>query len=181
MTSTRQLRSRLGGLGLASVVMAVLVGLLGMHGLSPSGGLDGTGSGHHGTADAALPHTAPAPPAEPPAEATRHVGTQRITQAATAGLTHGVTADPHAPGPGERAGASTRADQACSHGTGGGHPRHADGTCAAGAVSAAPALSAPATGTDTATDVAPAFGRVAPAASASRAPPSLAELQLLRI
>ncbi|MBB1255259.1 hypothetical protein H3146_18140 [Streptomyces sp. OF3] len=169
MTSTRQLRSRLGGLGLASAILAVLVGLLGMHGLSPAGGLDRAGADHHRTADQAHPHTSSASPTAP--------------SAATSGETapHSATTDSHPPRPGQRAETTTRADQACSHGGGGGHPRHADGTCAAGGVSAAPALSAQASEPGGTIDVVPAFGRTAPAVSASRAPPSLAELQLLRI
>jgi hypothetical protein len=65
---------------------------------------------------------------------------------------------------------------------GGGHARHADPTCAAGAVSGGPVLPAPVL------DPVPAAVRAdalrayaAEAPDGARAPPSLAELQLLRI
>ncbi|MEV6959509.1 DUF6153 family protein [Streptomyces sp. NPDC051207] len=72
-------------------------------------------------------------------------------------------------------------ETACPDG-GGGHPRHADPACAAGAVSGGPVLPAPVP------DPVPAVVRAdavrayaAEAPDGARAPPSLAELQLLRI
>ncbi|MFD5544025.1 DUF6153 family protein [Streptomyces sp. NPDC127079] len=65
---------------------------------------------------------------------------------------------------------------------GGGHAHHADATCASGALSGGPALPAPAPDpvhvpvTDRT-----ASSRAATAPDAARAPPDLAELQLLRI
>ncbi|MEU6242304.1 DUF6153 family protein [Streptomyces sp. NPDC047024] len=65
---------------------------------------------------------------------------------------------------------------------GSGHAHHADATCASGAVPGGPELALPAS-----PDViAPVTGALSPARTASapdgaRAPPSLAELQLLRI
>ncbi|MFJ5775567.1 DUF6153 family protein [Streptomyces sp. NPDC093094] len=73
------------------------------------------------------------------------------------------------------------AESVC-HGDGGGHLHHADATCASGAVGAGPSLDPPLPGpADRA--AAPYAGR--PAATGGpeggRSPPSLAELQLLRI
>ncbi|MDN0194501.1 DUF6153 family protein [Streptomyces sp. S.PNR 29] len=65
---------------------------------------------------------------------------------------------------------------------GGGHVQHADSTCAAGAVSGGPVL--PALGPDPApTAVCDEAVRTYPASApdGARAPPTLAELQLLRI
>ncbi|MEU2713166.1 DUF6153 family protein [Streptomyces sp. NPDC007205] len=65
---------------------------------------------------------------------------------------------------------------------GGGHLHHADPTCASGAVNGGPQL--PALAPDPVTAPAPAPGprsRAASAPDGARAPPSLAELQLLRI
>ncbi|MFE5816102.1 DUF6153 family protein [Streptomyces sp. NPDC056479] len=74
-------------------------------------------------------------------------------------------------------------DESICHGagTGGGHAQHADPTCASGAVGAGPALPAltpdPA-GTGATDDLAPRSPATAP--EGGRAPPSLAELQILR-
>lgn len=74
-------------------------------------------------------------------------------------------------------------DESVCHGgvTGGGHTQHADPACASGAVGTAPAL--PALMPDPAgTGVAGDLDRRSPAAvpEGGRAPPSLAELQILR-
>ncbi|WP_030844817.1 DUF6153 family protein [Streptomyces sp. NRRL F-4474] len=136
-------------LGLRSrvlLVLAVLAGLVAMHGLGP----------------------APLPAAAHAASASHH--------AATTG---------HA----ERSAASDAAcPDGCVHagdpagGEGGGHAEHADGTCAATGTAGAPVLSAPAVlpGT-TEAEAVPAHGVVPGAAACGRAPPSLSELQLLRI
>jgi hypothetical protein len=73
------------------------------------------------------------------------------------------------------------AESVC-HGDGGGHARHADATCASGAVGAGP-LMAPPLPDPVGQAAVPAAGRRAVAADpeGGRAPPSLAELQLLRI
>ncbi|MFJ8537151.1 DUF6153 family protein [Streptomyces sp. NPDC093591] len=74
-------------------------------------------------------------------------------------------------------------DEYVCHGadSGGGHVQHADPTCASGAVGAGPVLPAPMpdpSGTAVAGDL---DGRsVAAAPEGGRAPPSLAELQILR-
>ncbi|WP_329249741.1 DUF6153 family protein [Streptomyces canus] len=73
-------------------------------------------------------------------------------------------------------------DATCHDGCGSGHLHHADATCVSGAVSGGPVL--PALAPDPAT-TAVADDSLCPAAVPSqdgaRAPPSLAELQLLRI
>ncbi|MFJ4368477.1 DUF6153 family protein [Streptomyces chartreusis] len=74
-------------------------------------------------------------------------------------------------------------DEAVCHGggTSGGHAQHADATCASGAVGTGPAL--PALVPDPAgTGVTGTLDRRSPAAlpDGDRAPPSLAELQILR-
>ncbi|WP_066945310.1 DUF6153 family protein [Streptomyces lushanensis] len=118
--------------GLSLLVLAVVAGVLAMHGLAP------------------VPMTAtPAHGASPPA----HV---------------------------MPAGARD-----CAHPDheGGGHLDHADGTCAAAGTSTGPALSAltgSAPPSGAAEPVAPARRPVGPAPD-DRAPPSLSELQLLRI
>ncbi|MEV7319659.1 DUF6153 family protein [Streptomyces sp. NPDC093970] len=65
---------------------------------------------------------------------------------------------------------------------GGDHAHHADATCASGAVSGGPELPAPAPDAVSAPAAArPAGSRPAAAPEGARAPPDLAELQLLRI
>ncbi|MFE9623391.1 DUF6153 family protein [Streptomyces sp. NPDC006527] len=82
------------------------------------------------------------------------------------------------------AAAVTVAHDGCGDGghCGGGHLRHADATCASGAVSGAPEL--PALVPDPSSPLVPARAACADAAAdqdGARAPPSLSELQLLRI
>ncbi|WP_141207572.1 DUF6153 family protein [Streptomyces griseorubiginosus] len=131
MPSPAQLRSR-PPLWRALLLLGLLTGLLGMHGLAPGGGL----------------HT--------------HE-TMRSAHAATVA-------------------AGVSLDQACHDGCGSGHLHHADASCASGAVSGGPVL--PALAPDPAFTVA---GDDAPCPDAfasqdgARAPPSLSELQLLRI
>ncbi|MFE9449890.1 DUF6153 family protein [Streptomyces sp. NPDC006739] len=79
------------------------------------------------------------------------------------------------------AAAGTAADDCRGDGCGG-HPHHADATCAAASVSGGPAL--PALLPDPAAAPVPAgsaCSRPAATPDGARAPPSLAELQLLRI
>ena len=131
MLSPTQLRSR-PPLWRALLLLGLLTGLLGMHGLSPGGGLH-----HH--------------------EAMRSSPTAAVA-------------------------VSVSVDQACHDGCGSGHLHHADATCASGAVSGGPVL--PALAPD------PAFTvvrddepgpDVLACQDGARAPPSLSELQLLRI
>ena len=73
-------------------------------------------------------------------------------------------------------------DTVCHDGCGSDHLHHADTTCASGALSGGPAL--PALEPDpsgSALGPVDLSGRTAPAREGARAPPSLAELQLLRI
>lgn len=138
MSSPTQLRSR-PPLWRVLLLLGLLTGLLGMHGLSPGGGLHSH-------------------------EAMRSA---RSAHAATVAVGAGV---------------GVSIDQACHDGCGSGHLHHADATCASGAVSGGPVL--PALAPD------PAFTVVGDNAACpdgfasqdgARAPPSLSELQLLRI
>ncbi|KUM78606.1 DUF6153 family protein [Streptomyces griseorubiginosus] len=134
MPSPKQLRSR-PPLWRALLLLGLLTGLLGMHGLAPGGGLHS--------------HEA-----------------MRSTRSAHAAT---VAAD-------------VSLDQACHDGCGSGHLHHADASCASGAVSGGPVL--PALAPDPAFTVVGA-NEPCPDGFASqdgaRAPPSLSELQLLRI
>ncbi|MEV0962398.1 DUF6153 family protein [Streptomyces sp. NPDC049910] len=151
---TRHTRSpaRPAGRVLALLVLTVLAGVLGMHALAPAGSA--------GTP--ARPHDA----------------------AATAHGPSGHRQPPHAP-PGHRqsshAPSVPEAGPGCSHTDGGPHHLdHADGACAApgaGSSYAPPALAA---GLGAPPAVTTPNGTGAPA-PAGRAPPDLAELQLLRI
>ncbi|MEV4334100.1 DUF6153 family protein [Streptomyces sp. NPDC049597] len=124
------------------LVLAVLAGVLAMHGLGPAVASpvphhSAAADSHHGTTPSAASHTDMA------CEDCSHVD-------------HGDT------------------------GTGG-HAEHADTTCAAGGTSTAPALPALAA-TGVVTCAAPDTAPLLPGAPATgRAPPSLSELQLLRI
>ncbi|WP_030576484.1 DUF6153 family protein [Streptomyces anulatus] len=119
------------------LVCAVLLGLIGMHGLGPMPGAAAASSGHERMAVVA--HT-----------------------------------DVMASMPGE-----------CDHGAGGctGHTDHADPTCASASVAGAPAV-VPVLLADVVACAEPQETRTSPAGSGpdgGRAPPSLFELQLLRI
>ncbi|GAA2433424.1 DUF6153 family protein [Streptomyces macrosporus] len=118
-------------------VLAVLTGLLAMHGPATAGLPDVRSAGGH-----AMPVSAMAP------------------------------GDPDGSGGGECAHAPHGAD---------GHPHHADPTCAAAGTSGAPIL--PALSPTAAAPTAPASAvrRVPAGEFGVRAPPSLSELQLLRI
>lgn len=70
----------------------------------------------------------------------------------------------------------------CHDDSGGGHADHADATCASGAVGSGPTLTAPVS--DPVGTLSPAdsgHGLLATTPDGGRAPPTLAELQLLRI
>ncbi|NEA98029.1 DUF6153 family protein [Streptomyces sp. SID13726] len=110
----------------ALLLLALLVGLLGMHGLAPGGGVHGH---------------------------------ERVESA------HAVTLD-----------------EGCHDGCGSGHLHHADSTCASGALSGGPVL--PALAPDPALTVVgqdEPCSEVVASQDGARAPPSLSELQLLRI
>ncbi|UQX03999.1 DUF6153 family protein [Streptomyces sp. RerS4] len=144
------------------LVLAVLTGLLAMHGLGP-GGI--------------------------PAQASMTAHAETVTGAATASTSTHRTDRPstdHAP-----TDHSSTAPCACPHdgpggghggGPGGGHAEHADPTCAASGISGPPVLSVPAVVPGTVdASAAPARGLVPTGATHGRAPPSLSELQLLRV
>ncbi|MER8012213.1 DUF6153 family protein [Streptomyces sp. SLBN-31] len=112
----------------ALVVLALLAGLFGMHGLAPGGAVEAHSASRHMT----------------------------------------VTAVSH--------------DGCADDGCGGGHARHADQICASAAVSGGPTLPALApdpTAVPGPADTVHPYAGTAP--DGARAPPSLAELQLLRI
>ncbi|MER5480000.1 DUF6153 family protein [Streptomyces sp. NPDC002734] len=136
----------------ALLVLAVLAGLFGMHALAPGGGLDLPHSGSHGTHAAHGMRAAHGEQAAPGGRVTRSPG-----QSVDAGFPQG-------------------------HGGGSGHLSHADDTCAA-AGSVSPYTPPPLTGVPAAPSAAsPAHLSGAPASALPvRAPPDLAELQLLRI
>ncbi|AWZ07368.1 MULTISPECIES: DUF6153 family protein [unclassified Streptomyces] len=136
MTSTLQPSSRrLAGRGFVPLVLAVLAGVLAMHGLGPG----------------------PAP-TKASATADGHVMAMVHDDAAQQ-----VAGD-------------------CSHTDGGmGHAEHADATCAAAAVGAAYAPPVLAAALDTGPAPVVLTGSAAGTPESGRAPPDLADLQLLRI
>ncbi len=132
------------------LVLGLLAGLFGMHALGP------------GHAVAVSSHPAPHHP---------HTRALSASMSAHMSATSAMKAT------------ATMTDESVCHSadSGGGHAQHADPTCASGAVGAGPALPAPLAdpfGTAVAGDL---DGRsVAAAPEGGRAPPSLAELQILR-
>ncbi|MGW0458367.1 DUF6153 family protein [Streptomyces tendae] len=155
---------------LAVCVLGLLAGLFGMHGLAPVGGLPEHSAGRshasaapeaadaHATEPPPMPSTPPAPMAAGGAHADAARTGEALAGEAHAGCPQG--------------------DGSC----GGGHLRHADAMCASGAVSDGPVLPAPVP------DPVPVVGcdgtvrvHAVDAPDGARAPPSLAELQLLRI
>ncbi|MEU8774494.1 DUF6153 family protein [Streptomyces sp. NPDC048606] len=167
------------------LVLAVLTGLLGMHGLGPGG----------------IPAKAPAAvaaafrpalaAATSPHDTARHAAPSHSTARHTApshdaarpeASPHGTVVDRTTP-VGARDAAVPAAPCACPHeGPGGGHAEHADPTCAAPGTGAPPVLSGPAPAPGALGAPAPAAHGIAPASAVDgRAPPSLSELQLLRV
>lgn len=135
VTSTMQSSRRPAGRGFVLLVLAVLAGVLAMHGLGP------------GPASA-----------KPPAAVSGHA----------MAMSH------------EEAGRQVAGD--CSHTDGAmGHADHADATCAAAGVSAAYAAPALAEALDAGAVPVALPGSAAGGPESGRAPPDLAELQLLRI
>lgn len=137
-------------------VLGLLVGVLGMHGLAPGGGVPGHSRPTHMT------HATDTPTYT--TTYTTHMTRSTHTTAVTA--------------LGAQAPDGCAGDGHCD----GGHVRHADSACASGAVSGGPELPAlvpdpvPVAGCG---DAARTYAAEAP--DGARAPPSLAELQLLRI
>lgn len=174
MTSTPQHVSRPVGRATLLLVLAVLAGVLAMHALAPGAGpaphtTTGTGHGPAATATApgvpAVPATALGTPAAAP-------GTP-VTVPGTPAVVHAVAFAEHA-------------GHGCAHATDGsgpdGHLSHADATCAASGISTTyvpPALSPAVFGHG----VGPwtYAAALADGTRSGRAPPDLAQLQLLRI
>lgn len=131
----------------ALLVLGLLVGLVGMHGLAPGGS---AAAGHHSPPPSHSRH---------PWDSSRSAAAQHAEPAAVsaAHLCHGG-------------------------GDGRGHAEHADPTCSSGAVGAGPLLPVPALD-PTGRTPEPVGGRSSTTTGPedARAPPSLAELQLLRI
>ncbi|MEV3972539.1 DUF6153 family protein [Streptomyces sp. NPDC050698] len=134
-------------------VLGLLAGLLGMHGLAPGGALPRQAHARH--ADALQAH----PPA-PQADALRAHPPARQSDAAHPHRAHVMPCGDH----------------------GDGHAQHADATCASGAVNGGPVLFPPVADPVPwgARETAVRANAVADTEGA-RAPPTLAELQLLRI
>ncbi|MFF5256742.1 DUF6153 family protein [Streptomyces leeuwenhoekii] len=180
----------------AVCVLGLLAGLLGMHGLAPRGGLpDHTHTsaahvapaGHPLASSAAEPLTpASAPGASVPAFP-RDASVPASASAVPSGPGPEYGSDRPAPPPSTPAAtpAAAAAHDACGAtdgGCGGGHVRHADTTCASGAVGGGPVLPAlVADPVPSAVRAEAASSRAAEAPDGARAPPSLSELQLLRI
>ncbi|MET8827172.1 DUF6153 family protein [Streptomyces sp. NPDC004610] len=158
MTSTAQHTGRRpSGRAVLLLVFTVLAGVLAMHGLGPSGAPASHSA--HGT-------TAPPRAAAP---------------ATTPTAAHG---DPMTPAPGTIPSAphTVHCVEATAGDGGSGHLRHADMTCAASGVSTSYATPALAPAPDGPASVSPLpAGRVAAGTGGDRAPPDLAQLQLLRI
>ncbi|MGK5628998.1 DUF6153 family protein [Streptomyces sp. URMC 123] len=155
------------------LVLGVLAGVVAMHGL---GSVAAKGAGR---AAAASHHGGPA--ATAPGSVGAHVAGERggVPDARTQTGVHQPGA--HEAGPPR---ALTRIDAECGHtggAGGGGHLSHADPTCAAGGIASAPALPDPAPAPAAAAGPPAATGRTASAERGDRAPPSLSQLQLLRI
>ncbi|SDL82105.1 DUF6153 family protein [Streptomyces wuyuanensis] len=162
MTRRTTSHARPAGRGLALLVLAVLAGVLGMHALAPAG-VPGSRAQAHGAV--ATVHTAPVQAAP--------LHTAPVQAAPVhASPVHGQTV----PEP-----SVAQAGPGCSHTDGGAdHLGHADGTCAAAGVGSpyAPPEPAPALGAPPSVATPSGAGRTPPS---GRAPPDLAELQLLRI
>ncbi|MER6997461.1 DUF6153 family protein [Streptomyces sp. NPDC000410] len=161
---------------LVPAVLAVLAGLVAMHGLGPavpSALSHPAPAGHAAPAAHAVP-VAPAVPAGPvghaaPAAAPAMHEAHHVAPAAS----HTAMADPEG---------CVHADRADHDGGGaGGHAEHADATCAAGGTSTAPELPAPHQGRTVTGLMEDLPSPVSAATPSGRAPPSLSELQLLRI
>ena len=146
----RPVRAPLAGRALVLLVAAVLIGLVGMHGLASAAFTAGPGMSSQGA-----PETARSAPA------TAHPGTHRMD----------VVPDPVA-------GEEMSADRLCHHHSTGGHAGHATADCAATGAGTAYLPPAPAP-----CGCAPVAFPLPSRSSASveRAPPDLAQLQLLRI
>ncbi|MEU2490607.1 DUF6153 family protein [Streptomyces sp. NPDC007883] len=187
MTRRITSRARPTGRALALLVLAVLAGVLGMHALAPAG-VTGTQDRTHGAAA-----TVQVPPVHGQAARGQSVhaspvhGQAARGQSVQASPVHGQAVHASALH-GESARASSahgpfvpEAVPGCSHTSGGSdHLGHADGTCAAAGVGSPYAPPEPEPGLGAAPRVAAPDG-AGRTSTGGRAPPGLAELQLLRI
>ncbi|MFJ3668211.1 DUF6153 family protein [Streptomyces sp. NPDC090106] len=150
----------------ALLVLVVLAGLLGMHGLAPGGAMpDGALPGEHGRA---APMAVAVSPASASPVAVSVVSAPVSVPVVSVSVSVPVAHD----GCGGAEG----------HCGGSGHAAHADSTCASGAPAGAPSLPVPVL--DPVAVAVPEEAALLCAAAGTegaRAPPSLAELQLLRI
>ncbi len=154
-------RARPTGRALALLVLTVLAGVLGMHALAPDGGAGTHAPAHDAVATAHAPS-----------------GHRQVTHAPSGHQPSHAASDHRRP-PSEPS--VPEAGPGCSHTDGGpNHLDHADGNCAATGVGSSYAPPVPTAGLGVPPDFAApdGTGRTAPA---GRAPPDLAELQLLRI
>ncbi|MER7051411.1 MULTISPECIES: DUF6153 family protein [unclassified Streptomyces] len=148
----------------AVCVLGLLAGLLGMHGLAPGGGLPERTLAAHPEHSARHASGSPGPSAPTqPSVSSQQPPVAVPSVPVVAGTAHaGCPQD----------------DGSC----GGGHLEHADAVCASGAVSDGPVLPAPVPDpVPTAVCDGVVRACAADAPDGARAPPSLAELQLLRI
>ncbi|MFG2677680.1 DUF6153 family protein [Streptomyces sp. NPDC048392] len=164
----------------AVCVLGLLAGLLGMHGLAPGGGLPAHSAGPSHAPSA--PSAPPGPTAADPHTAPTATGPPAADPYTASTATVADTGLPAAPSAPVAAGAAHAGCPQNEGSCGGGHLRHADVVCASGAVGDGPALPAPLP------DPVPVVvcdgivrAYTAGAPDGARAPPSLAELQLLRI
>ena len=159
MIGTPRTSRPLGARACVLLVMAVLTGLVAMHGLgSAPMGQHQSKAQHQSTAQ----HQ-PMAQHQGPASADRGHGSDMAGRGHEMALTTEV---------------------ACHHrsyGQGGGHLDHADTTCAASGVSGGPSMAAPAPGGVAAAGSSEQHGVREAASATERAPPSLSQLQLLRI
>lgn len=125
------------------LVLAVLAGVVAMHGLGPQ-------------AVPAAAHAAESATGHASAHAAAMTAAGHDGSLPTG--THGAPAEP-----------------------GGGHPPHADATCAAAGIGGAPVMPAPGPVTAGPETACAAYGITPETAAGGRPPPSLSELQLLRI
>ncbi|MEO3852728.1 DUF6153 family protein [Streptomyces sp. B8F3] len=176
-------RSRPAGRSFVLLVLAVLAGVLGMHALGPGGAPAAERpramAPGHGAPAAQAPVTAQMPM---PVSGTQEASAGHVPAGQAPAVFVPAAQTPAAHAPGKRTPVATPAGDACSHTDGGsGHLAHADRTCAAAGTASAyapPALADALPGAPAAAPV-PMAG---PAAGVpDRAPPDLAELQLLRI
>lgn len=150
----------------------VLAGLFGMHGLGP----------------------APLPESHRTASATHAVSDAAGVDGHRQADHHGQPGHPaqsaHHPSSGEHSGQQSRehsdaeghgGSDCAGHGEGGCHLSHADATCAASGISGGPVIALPAVCSPVDDRAEAAAGEAERAAPGVRAPPSLHQLQLLRI